>query len=460
LSISLELLRDRIRNTAVVTKLSGLNLAGKAYLVGGAIRELALGQSPADFDFALEMQEDAVKLEELFRAKGFLLGKRAEQAFRLIGDEGVLDLTFLQGDILTDLARRDFTMNAIGYDTASGEIHDPYEGLADISRKVIRYPRKQSIREDPLRMLKAVRHLSLLPGFLLAPELRDAIREERELIRLTAAERIKYELDLIMLSHDPYRAVVTLRDTGLLFELFPELRNLEQMDREKGFELETLGHTIEGFRYLDRARSFHSFDEQQVRNAAYALLFHDLGKAHTFSYDDTKNRVHFFHHEKHSRDLATAIMERLRFSSHEVRVISSLIENHMRVFLISHEGATEKAIRRVVYKMEDLTPPLVLLTLLDMYGSSNGEENETTARVRLRCREALSAYEEWGKEPLPRLVNGHDLLALGFPEGPDIGKTLDLIREKQIAGEIVDRSGALGYAQKELASASKGESRP
>jgi tRNA nucleotidyltransferase/poly(A) polymerase len=452
LAVSLELLRARIKNLDVITKLSALSFSGKIYLVGGAIRELALGQAPRDYDFALERAEDATKLEGLFLAKGFVLGKKPIQTYRIVGAEETFDLTFLGSSIIEDLARRDFTMNAIAYETASGDIFDPFSGLEDIRLKLIRYPRRESIREDPLRMLKAVRHLATLPCFSLDQDLQAAIREEKDLIGLTAPERLKYELDLVMLSQDPHKGIATLRDTGLLFALIPELSALEEIDREKGFELETLGHTIEGFKYLERARVLYRFGEQEARNAAYALLFHDLGKAYTFSYDETKKRVHFFNHEKHSRDLALAIMERLRFSSHEIRSISALIEHHMRVFLISHEGATDKAIRRVVYKMEDLTPALLLLTLLDMYGSSSGQENETTVRVRERCVEALSAYEDWRRQPLPRLVNGHDLLAIGFSEGPRLGKILDNIREKQIAGEITEKAAALEYARRQLES--------
>jgi hypothetical protein len=94
-----------------------------------------------------------------------------------------------------------------------------------------------------------------------------------------------------------------------------------------------------------------------------------------------------------------------------------------------------------------------------MYGSSNGEENETTMRVRQRCTEALSAYDEWRKEPLPRLVNGYDLLAMGFPEGPRVGKILDAIREKQISGDITEKTAALEYARQQLGTTNIGKDR-
>jgi poly(A) polymerase len=446
----LELLRARIECLTEIKKLQGLTFSGRVYLVGGAIRELALGQTPKDYDLVLERPEDATKLEGLFQTKGFLLGKKPIQTYRIVGAGAVFDLTFLPNHIDQDLARRDFTMNAIAYELFSREIFDPFGGLEDIRRRLIRYSRREALKEDPLRMVKAVRHLSTLQDFSLDPELSAAITEDGELIRRAAPERVKYELDLIMLSQSPHRGIVALQETGLLFLLFPELGALREMDQEKGFELETLGHTIEGFSYIARAGQIYPFDEQEIKCAAYGLLFHDLGKAYTFSYDESKERVHFFNHEKYSMSLANAIMERLRFSGNEIKVISRLIEHHMRLFLISNKEATEKAVRRLVYKMEGLTPGLVLLTLLDMYGSSNGEENATTQRVRERCSEVLSAYEEWRKGPLPRLLNGHELISLGFAQGPEMGWVLGDIREKQVAGEITDKDAALEHARRFL----------
>ena len=94
------------------------------------------------------------------------------------------------------------------------------------------------------------------------------------------------------------------------------------------------------------------------REVGYALLFHDLGKAHTFSYDEGKEAVHFFYHERYSRDIALSVMESLRFSAGEIKAIVALIVSHMRIFLISGPDATERAIRRLVYKMEILPPCL------------------------------------------------------------------------------------------------------
>jgi poly(A) polymerase len=440
-------LKNRIRNLDLLRMLPVTGFHGKVFLVGGALRELAIGQSPNDYDFALERAEDLKIFEALLDRPSFLLGKKPTQTHRIAYENRVLDITLLDGTIEQDLLRRDFTINAMAYDLREEAVLDPLDGLRDIGTGTIRYPREESIREDPLRMIKAVRHLSCLAGFAIDPQVKATISARKELVRHTAPERIKYELDLIMLSRDNHKGIRTLEETGLLFEIFPELLRLREMDREKGLELEALGHTLGGFKHFNRIRRFHPFNIQETKWAAYGLLFHDLGKPLTFSYDEEKRRVHFFHHERHSRTIAEGIMERLRFSSAEMRSILNLIESHMRIFLISTSEATERATRRLVYRTEHLTPGLVFLTLLDLYGSSKGKENASTRRVRTKCREILAAYEEWRKEPLPRIITGKDLIVFGFAEGPAIGKVLHDIREKQIAGEMTSREEALEYAR-------------
>ena len=209
----------------------------------------------------------------------------------------------------------------------------------------------------------------------------------------------------------------------------------------------SLGHTLDGFRFLHHYNNEFFLDEKILRNVGYGFLFHDLGKANTYFYDEKKGAVHFFYHERVSREMASRIMERLRFSTHEIRAVLALIESHMRIFLISDNESREKAVRRLVYKMGDLTPSLILHTLCDMYGSSGGMDNPSTEQVKKCCEEILEAYGESLKKPLPRLLDGNDLIALGFVQGPAIGSCLADIREKQITGEIIDSEHARTYAR-------------
>jgi len=446
LGLSIDRLGEEIRTREIISRIVEKQLTGDVYLVGGAIREIALGASPKDYDFVIGDAGDLEKVEAAFSASSFILGKKPIQTHRIVVKDTSLDINVYEGPIETDLARRDFTINAVAYDVKRGKVIDPLGGLGDIDRKIIRYPEKHVLNDDPLRMLKAVRHFATLEGFALDAALEDAIRELKEFIHTAAPERLKYEMDQIIISARAYEGMKVLERMGLLFELFPGLLRLKEMDEEKGFVLETYGHTVDGFRYLGKYGRIYGLDEKALRNVGYALLFHDLGKAHTFSYDEEKGVVHFFYHERHSRDMAASIMQSLRFSTDEIKAIVSLIENHMRLFLISGPATTERAVRRLVYRMEDFTPMLIVHSMCDMFGSSGGEENPSTRQVEETGRAVLKMYYEWKKKPLPRLIGGDDLLAAGFRPGPLVGMVLTEIREKQIAGEIREKEEAMRHA--------------
>lgn len=447
MEISHRALIDRISAQHVTVELASCSFSGNVFLVGGAIRELALDRIPRDYDLVLSDPCDLEIIENLFGRRSFLLGKKPIQTHRIAAGETVFDITTLDSTIENDLARRDFTMNAVAFDIRRGAIIDPLLGLEDIGRGLIRYPHRDAIANDPLRMLKAVRHFSSLEGFVLDPELTGEITRSGELIDQTAPERIKYEIDLIMASEGVAEGVGVLVKTGLIFRVFPELYALRLMDVEKGFSLETFGHAILGFSFLNRFGERYLTEKKMLKEIGYALLFHDLGKAHTYSYDAQKGLVHFFNHERVSKEIASSIMERLRFSTHEMRTVTSLIEHHMRIFLISTGETTEKAIRRLIYRMGDLTGALIVLTLCDMYGSSGGRDNPSTYRVLQNCDAIMAAYNESKKEPLPRLLSGNDLLSMGFTQGPAIGKCLDEVRDRQIAGEMAQREEALRFAE-------------
>jgi poly(A) polymerase len=446
LEVSQNGLKHSIKEHDIIQKIARKSFSGIVYLVGGAIREMFLKQMPKDYDLALTNGKDIKVLEALFERPSFVLGKKPIQTHRIMTDDTSFDITVVEATIEEDLKRRDFTMNAIAYDIHNDVIVDTVGGLEDIQKMIIRYPTKETIVNDPLRMLKAVRHFADLDGFTLDDALLQSIKEMKHLIHEVAPERIKYEMDHIIISHRVADGMEMLEETGLLFEIFPELYALRLMDIEKQFELETLGHTLDGFRFLHHYNNEFFLDERTLRNVGYAFLFHDLGKANTYFYDEKKGNVHFFFHERVSREMASRIMERLRFSTNEMKAILALIESHMRIFLISDSEPRERAVKRLVYKMGELSPSLILHTLCDMYGSSGGMDNPSTEQVKKCCEEILEAYGESLEEPLPRLLNGNDLIALGFVQGPAIGSCLADIREKQITGEMSDSEQARVYA--------------
>jgi len=450
MTLSIDQIKDKIRSTRLLKGLRDKAIKGDAYLVGGSIRELCLSAIPKDYDFVLTHEEDIGVFEELAGNHSFVIGKKPIHTYRIVKDDINIDINVMDTTLDEDIKRRDFTINAIAYDIKNDALIDMVGGLDDIKKRIIRHIRKENLIDDPLRMLKAVRHFATLDDFKIHDGLMDAIFELKGHIKKVAQERIKYELDQIIASQRGFDAIKIMESTGLLFELFPELYELKKLDEEKRLKLETLGHTIDGFRYLTQYSSIYSVDKKGIQMVGYALLFHDLGKAQTFSYDDDKKAVHFYYHERFSEEMATAIMERMRFSSQEIKTIKTLIKNHMRIFLISSNDTTERAIRRVVFKMGELTPLLILLTICDMYGSSGGEDNESTEQVRAVCDGIFEGFKKWQEEPLPRLINGYDLISIGFKEGPPVGRCLMEIQERQVSGEIRDRDDAIEYAKKWL----------
>ena len=447
---SLEKARELIEKEEVIRKINSINFSGKVYLVGGAIRDIALGKKPKDFDFALSSPSDLILFEEAFKKRAFTLGKKPQHAHRITLDPYTIDITTFEGTIEEDLKRRDLTINAIAYELSTGRFIDILEGLKDLSSRIIRFPEEGVIVSDPLRMLKALRHFSTLEGFTLNKESKDAIRKYSPYIRGIAGERIKYEMDLILASNRPYEAIKVAEDTGVLYEIFPELLELKKFDEKYGLDLKTLDHTLLSLKYLKKWNRVSHLKEKGVIEVGYALIFHDLGKPRTFFFDKEKGVVHFFGHEKISMEISEKIMERLRFSHNQKRVILELIRHHMWIFLLCKDTPTLRATKRLILKMGDLTPSLILLTLCDMFGTTQGKRNETTDRVLEYSKELIKMYRDFMIEPPPKIIDGYDLISLGYEEGPFLGQVLREIREKQLTGEITDREQAIEYARERL----------
>ena len=164
MGISYESLARAIDTSVILSRLAASPFRGRVFLVGGALREFALGSNPRDYDLALSDPDDLKAIEKVFQKRAFLLGKKPIQTYRIAAEDIMLDITVLEASIEKDLARRDFTMNAIAFDLKARAVVDPLKGLGDIDGKIIRYPDRGTIASDPLRMLKAIRHFAVQIG--------------------------------------------------------------------------------------------------------------------------------------------------------------------------------------------------------------------------------------------------------------------------------------------------------
>jgi tRNA nucleotidyltransferase/poly(A) polymerase len=330
------------------------------FLVGGYIRDLFLGihrpscppgpppkasarrRAGRDYDLTLPKEDYSFipMIEEALHLHFFKIGKEEMNTttYRMIKKDISIDLTLFQGKTIEeDLQRRDFTINATAFSLRDETFHMVERALEDIRNRVIRGVSNYSMDHDPLRMLRAIRYLCTLDDFVMDMGLKEEISLKKEKIRELPGERIKMELDQILLSPQPEVGMRSLYELGLLFILMPELKNLENLGQNEYHHLDVLSHT---FLMIGKISWTSEWIAQKGRDISlsqedclclyYSALFHDIGKQDTYS-KDGKERVHFYHHEASSCQRAEGIMERLRFSNPMKNKILPLIQHHMRI---------------------------------------------------------------------------------------------------------------------------------
>ena len=429
------------------------------YLVGGAIRDILLKRKVKDYDFVLTKAGMPFldQLGNLLEASLFPMGKgRQEQVYRLVKDEKTIDFAVMKGDdIVRDLVQRDFTINAIAYAFAEGRFYADPKAVNDIKEGRIGLVSPQALQADPLRMLRAIRYRCTLPGFDLIEPLKEEIARRRELLPEVAPERIRAELDGIILSPLPAQGLWLMHGLGLLSCIFPELTPLEALPQGRHHLTDVLSHTIEVVREVDRlGREGNPFSfrptEEDSLILGYAALFHDLGKPATQSIDE-QGEVHFYGHPERSSCLAQGIMRRLKFTNRVREGVVLVVENHMRILTLAAGEPLDKALRRLIHTMGEEIRLLLLLGLAETGSKGNVERGEQGRFMGL-CRRIWDLYEKEDLIAPEPLLKGRDLLALGHAPGPRMGEILNEVRERQIAGELRDTEEALRFVQEQYPS--------
>ncbi|KXK09629.1 HD domain-containing protein [Candidatus Dojkabacteria bacterium] len=427
----------------------------EAHLVGGAVRDLLLSRSPKDFDLATnakpeDVQKLFVKAITTNAAFGTVLiviedenGERKDvevttyrKEENYIGGRWPSHVEFSSA-IEEDLARRDFTINAIAINFADFSdpgvsieeiIVDPYKGVNDLLNKTIRAVRDPLERfgEDGLRAFKACRLASEL-DFEIEIDTFNAIQETLHVAKRISMERVREELNkLLMFSPKPSKGIELLRMSGLLELFIPELLELIGLVQPKWHADDVYTHSL---KTLDLA-------EDSIKLAA---LLHDIGKSRTKSEDETG--IHFFGHDVEGSKMATEILSRLRYSSKVVKRVASLVRWHMFYYPsaeyrksesqdAAYEGGwSDAAVRRFIKNVGDeLIDDLFKLRIADATANphSQFDPNEITA---LQARIAEIRRQELAIKLSDLAINGRDLIGLGITSGPMIGKILNDLLE-------------------------------
>jgi poly(A) polymerase len=460
---------------------------GEAYLVGGAIRDFLLGRPVGkDFDFVIKGDAEGLAKE--------VAQERGGHAFPLDAILGTwravlkkkrkkteLDFSRLQGkDIIEDLRQRDFTVNsiAIHLKDLAGPVDpcfiDPLDGVADIQKRILRANSEESFRQDPLRMLRAFRFASTLK-FSVEEETLKMIQGNKDLIGRSAGERIRTELFMALGEKGAGLFLRNLHQTGLLGEIFPEVRGWENLDLGTGRPLSLLDHglrTLEAVEFIFvhledifsewadvlKGHLSHSEEEGVSRIALLKFIsfFHDSGKIATASHEKGSISPRFLDHDQKGQEINMAIARRLKLSRRSVRIISELTRQHMRVqSLAKAQELTGRAKYRFFQDLGKEGLDLTVLSLANALAVSGLElkspllaQMEGEAKKIKKITDDLLRFytEDFTQKLAESLVDGKEVMrATGVPQGKAVGALLNKLKEAEISGRVRTKEDALQF---------------
>ena len=421
----------------------------EAYVVGGCVRDSLLGITPKDWDICTSATPEEV--ERCFAGFRIIETGLKHGTVTVVANDGSYEVTTFRvdgdysdnrrpdtvsfvSDVKEDLARRDFTINAMAYNPVRGLI-DPFGGHQHLSENVISCVGNSDDRfeEDALRVMRALR-LASVYGFKIAEETSKAIHKNAERLSNIARERINAELCKLLCGKGDLEILLSYKD--VIATVIPEIQPCI------GFEQNNKYHQYTVYDHIAHAVSNYRGNDIAVK---MALLLHDIGKPHCYSEDE--NGGHFYEHPSMSCDIADRVMHRLRFDKHTHRDVTQLVYYHD-----SQIAPTPKSIKRWLNKLgEKQLYRLLRIRLADMLAHAEGTQDE-------RIKECLAAHKilnivlvEQSCFSLKDLaVNGDDMLSLGLPEGKEIGKVLSILLNKVIDGDLDNNKDILLSYVKEV----------
>ena len=454
----------------VVRVRAALSEGPEAWLVGGVVRDAALGRPLRDVDLAVcgEPAAAARALGAALRGPVFPLSEQFG-AWRVLDGQRrfVCDVAPLQGaTIEEDLAQRDFTVNAMAAPLTGGDTIDPHGGRADAKARVLRVLGAHAYEADPLRALRLVR---------LAAEL--GLDPDTETERLTAAaaprltepspERVFAELRRTIVAPGAIEGLGLGARLGVLGAVLPELTALEGVEQSRFHHLDVFGHTMEVLRRLielehDPESVFGELAEQlreQVdrpladeftRGEALRLaaLFHDVGKPPTRGIR-ADGKVTFIGHDSAGEDMVGEIFRRLRTSERLRAYVGKLTREHLVLgFLVHQRSLDARTVHAYLRRTEPVEVEVTLLSCADRL-ATRGEGQQPWIDTHLElARDLMGPALEWRAQGPPRpLVRGDELAAeLGIAPGPEVGELLAGLEAAAYAGEVSTRDEAVAYA--------------
>lgn len=417
---------------------STLRTAGyEAYLVGGCVRDLLLGRKPKDWDVTTNAKpEDIQRLfPESFYENDFgTVGVKTESEDPKLAvvevtpyrtessysDKRRPDAVQFGDNLEDDLARRDFTVNAIAYDESKGQLVDPYKGQKDIEAKVLRTVGIASERfeEDALRLMRAVRLVAEL-DFALDSDTAAALQEKAQNLGHISRERVRDELVRILESNQPMMALVLAQQLGLLEFIAPDLTRGIGIEQNQAHSYDVFGHLLRALQ--------HAADKDWPLDIRIAALFHDVSKPEVRRWAPEKNDWTFHGHEVVGSRVTKKVLEDLKFSRDTIEKVTKLVRWHM--FFSDPDQITLSAVRRMIVNVgEENIWDLLNLRICDRIGTGRPKEQP------FRFRKYKAMVEQALRDPISVAMlttDGNRLMEVFHVQpGPTIGWTLNALLEE------------------------------
>ncbi|MFC1937449.1 CCA tRNA nucleotidyltransferase [Chloroflexota bacterium] len=460
-----------------------------SYLVGGFVRDALLGRDTGDIDIAVA----ADALEVAPRVAAFLGGKyvpldKVNRVGRVLLTDSPREVDFstFHGGIEQDLGRRDFTIDAVAVDLrqlqdiTSIRLIDPFNGCEDLRQGIIRAVADTAFESDAIRSLRGARLAAEL-GFRIDKQTEDLIRRYSHLLSHVAGERVREEL-LRILAVPQEQLLSYLDRLGLLTAVIPELAQMKGVNQPREHFWDVFDHSLNTVvavdfllrqgkwqyaggdilahipwsevlaQHFDQAVGYGSTRRILLKLAA---LLHDIAKPQTRA-AEASGRVRFLGHPQEGATIAADILERLRFSTREIKQVEILVQNHLRPLQMSHEGPpSARAVYRFFRDTGEAGVDVLFLCLSDHLAARGPNLNLVHWREHNRLVEYILAQREQQEGPVasPKLIGGHDFInLLGMSPSRQIGELLEAVREAQAAGELTTREEALAYVRDRLVS--------
>jgi putative nucleotidyltransferase with HDIG domain len=436
----------------------------EAFIVGGALRDLFLGRPVREVDLALK-EAGEVSKEFADRAGGAFVPLDCDFGlYRVVAGENHYDFSLMQGGIRQDLARRDFTINAMALPLRGGELVDPFGGLDDLRARILRATSREVFFEDPVRLLRGVRLAKSL-GFMLESSTLSWMTEAAPEISGTSPERIRDEWFRILEQDESWESILLMEELGLLRHVIPEMEELKGVVQNDYHSMPVWEHSVASVRETERlmaglelfgehAPALREYCAKEVSGGRsrrslmkMAALLHDVGKPLTRRVEDGK--IMFLGHDRVGSEIGDLIGAALRLSVRESRILHAVIRHHLRpIFLGKEEEPTARSVYRFFRDTGEAAVDTLMVSWADVEaGRGPALKEHLISRHHDFVRNRIADYFSGSPTARPpRLLGGKEVMdLLRLNPGPQVGRILRKVEQAAAEGIIVTPEEAVDY---------------